>query len=158
MHRTQGGKAGVIVLLLDIVKGFLAVAIAAWFTRGNPAAIAVAAAFVMIGHCYPVFLHFRGGKAVACFVGAFLYIAPWALLVILVLFVVIVALWKYVSMGSILSALLFPLFFWIIYRPPGVLLVASVFCGLLIIFRHKGNIGRLVNGNESAFSLRGGKV
>jgi glycerol-3-phosphate acyltransferase PlsY len=158
VHRTHGSKAGAVVLLLDIVKGFLAVLIAAELTRNDPAAIALAAVFVMLGHCYPALLRFRGGKAVACYVGAFLFIAPWALLVLLLLFVAIVALWKYVSMGSILGAILFPIFYWIIYTPPPVLLIASMLCGALIIYRHKANIERLRSGKESVFSLRGGKA
>lgn len=158
VHRTQGSKAGAVVLLLDIVKGFLAVLIAAELTRNDPAAIAIAAVFVMLGHCYPVLLRFKGGKAVACYVGAFVFIAPWALLVVLLMFVAIVALWKYISMGSILGAILFPIFYWIMYTPPPVLLVASISCGALIVYRHKGNIERLRTGKENVFSLRGGKA
>ncbi len=155
VHRTQGGKAGAIVLLLDIFKGFAAVLIAAWLTRSDARALALAAVFVMIGHCYPVFLRFKGGKAVACFIGAFLYIAPLALAVVLFLFIAVVALSKYISLGSIVGAALFPLFFWIIYRPPAALFTASIFCALLIIYRHKGNIERLWSGTENVFSLRG---
>jgi glycerol-3-phosphate acyltransferase PlsY len=158
VQRTQGMKAGLVVLLLDILKGFLAVVLSAWLSRGDAAALALAAVFVMIGHCFPVFLRFKGGKAVACYIGAFLYIAPWALLVVAVLFVAIVALWRYMSMGSILGAALFPVFYWIMYRPPAVLLLMSIFCGLLIIFRHKANIDRLINGNENVFSLKGRKA
>jgi glycerol-3-phosphate acyltransferase PlsY len=158
VQRTQGMKAGFVVLLLDILKGFLAVLLAAWLSRGDEVAVALAAAFVMIGHCFPVFLRFKGGKAVACYIGAFLYIAPWALAVVAVLFVAIVALWRYISMGSILGAALFPVFYWIIYRPPPVLLLMSIFCGLLIIFRHKTNIDRLINGNENVFSLKSRKA
>ncbi len=158
VHRTQGGKAGFIVLVLDILKGFLSVLLATWIAPGNATALALAAAFVMIGHCYPVFLRFKGGKAVACYVGAFLYIAPIALCVVLLLFIAIVALWKYISMGSILGAAMFPVFFWIVYRPAPALLIASIFCSLLIIYRHKANIGRLINGEERVFSLKGGKA
>jgi acyl phosphate:glycerol-3-phosphate acyltransferase len=158
VHRTQGRKAGVIVLLLDILKGFLAVLFAAWLSRSDPTALGLAAAFVMLGHCFPAFLSFKGGKAVACYIGAFLYIAPWPLLVVGVLFVAIVALWRYISMGSILGALLFPVFYWIMNRPPAVLIWVSVFCGLLIVVRHKQNIDRLINGKENAFSFRGGKA
>lgn len=158
VHRTQGTKAGLIVLVLDILKGFIAVALASWLSKGDPSAVALAAAFVMLGHCFPLFLRFKGGKAVACYVGAFLFIAPWALLVVAILFVAIVALWRYISMGSILGATLFPIFFWIIDRPPAVLLVTSIFCGGLIIFRHKANIDRLIRGRENVFSLKGGKA
>src|SRR5690348_4359684 len=79
VHRSAGGKAGVVVLLLDIAKGFIAVWIAALLNPGSPLALAFAATAVMIGHAFPVFLRFKGGKAVACFIGAFLYIAPLAL-------------------------------------------------------------------------------
>jgi glycerol-3-phosphate acyltransferase PlsY len=158
VHRTVGRKAGFIVLGLDILKGFLAVLVTALLTHGNPAALALAAVFVMVGHCYPVFLRFKGGKAVACYVGAFLFLAPWALLVVLVLFVAIVALWRYISMGSMVCAVLFPIFYWIMYQPERVLVTASIFCGLLIIYRHKGNIERLMNGKENVFSLKGGRA
>ena len=158
VYRTAGRKAGLIVLGLDIVKGFLAVLITALLTHGNPGALALAALFVMVGHCYPIFLRFKGGKAVACYLGAFLFLAPWALVVVLVLFVAIVALWRYISMGSMVCAALFPIFYWIMYRPGPVLLTASIFCGLLIIYRHKGNIERLMNGKENVFSLRGGRA
>jgi len=158
VYRTQGGKAGALVLLLDILKGLLAVLLAAWIAPGSAAALALAAVFVTLGHCYPIFLRFKGGKAVACFVGAFLYIAPLALGVVLLLFVGVVALSKYISVGSIVGAAMFPLFFWIIYRPAPSLLLASIFCALLIIYRHKGNIERLWSGRENVFSLRGGKT
>jgi acyl phosphate:glycerol-3-phosphate acyltransferase len=158
VHRTQGGKAGAIVLLLDVLKGFVAVLLAAWIARNSATALALAAVFVMLGHCYPVFLHFKGGKAVACFIGAFLYIAPLALAVVLLLFVAVVALSKYISVASMVGAALFPIFFWILYRPATVLLLASIFCGLLILYRHKGNVKRLWSGQENVFSLRGGKA
>jgi glycerol-3-phosphate acyltransferase PlsY len=158
VHRTQGGKAGVIVLLLDILKGFLAVLLSAWIAPANATALALAAALVMLGHCYPVFLRFKGGKAVACFIGAFLYIAPLSLALVLLIFIAIVAIWPYVSLGSIVAAAIFPLFFWLLYRPAPVLLGAAIFCGLLIIYRHKGNIERLRSGRESVFSLKGGKA
>lgn len=158
VYRTQGTKAGVTVLLLDVVKGFVAVLLAAWLSRNDPAALGLAALFVMLGHCYPALLHFKGGKAVACYIGAFLYIAPWTLAVIAVLFVAIVALWRYISMGSILGAILFPVFYWIMYRPPTVLIWISILCGALIIFRHRANIERLMNGKENVFSLKGGST
>jgi glycerol-3-phosphate acyltransferase PlsY len=109
----------------------------------------------MVGHSFPVFLRFRGGKAVACFVGAFLYIAPLAVLAAAVVFVLIVSLSKYISLGSILSALLFPLIFGWMMHPPQPLLLAAVFGALLVTWRHKANIRRLLAGNENKFSLKG---
>lgn len=154
VHRSAGGKAGVIVLLLDIAKGFLAVWIAGLLTHNAPEALACTAVAVMLGHAFPIFLRFRGGKAVACFIGAFLYIAPLALLAVLAVFVVVVAFSKYISLGSIAASLLFPIAVWQIMHPAPPILMASVFAALLIVLRHRGNIERLVAGTENVFSLR----
>ncbi len=151
VHRTMGNKAGLIVLLLDICKGFVAVWIAAMATHGNTVVIALAIGAVMLGHCYPIFLRFKGGKAVACFIGAFAYAAPLALLAIAALFALVVFLSKYVSLGSILGAFVFPFVYWLIYRPPDPLLAVSAFAALLIIYRHRANIARLRSGTENVF-------
>jgi glycerol-3-phosphate acyltransferase PlsY len=158
VHRSAGGKAGAIVLALDILKGFLALWIAAVITDNSTLGLALATVAVMLGHCYPLFLRFKGGKAVACYVGAALYLAPLALLVTVVVFVAIVALSKYISLASILTALLFPLIYWAIYQPVPELLVATAAAGLLVVYRHKGNIERLRAGKENAFSLKGSKA
>ena len=155
VHRSAGHKAGVVVLLLDIAKGFLAVWLAALITHNSPEALALAAVAVMVGHAFPILLRFRGGKAVACFIGAFLYIAPLALLAVLVVFVVVVAFSKFISLGSIAAAILFPIAVWQIMHPAPPILIASVFAALLIVLRHRGNIERLVAGTENVFSLRG---
>jgi acyl phosphate:glycerol-3-phosphate acyltransferase len=154
VHRTAGSKAGVVVLLLDIFKGFLAVFLASLFTKGSTTALALAAAAVVLGHCYPIFLKFKGGKAVACFIGAFGYIAPLVLLVTTIIFVVAVALTRFISLGSILGALVFPALFWMMQHPPPALLYSSIFAGLMIVYRHRGNIQRLLSGSENVFSLR----
>lgn len=155
VHRSAGKQAGFIVLALDILKGFLALWLAAVITDNSALGLAVGTVAVMLGHCYPVFLKFKGGKAVACYVGAVLYLAPLALLVMVVIFVAIVTLSKYISLASILSALIFPVIYWAIYRPAAELLIATVLAGLLIVYRHKGNIERLRAGTENVFSLKG---
>jgi glycerol-3-phosphate acyltransferase PlsY len=155
VHRSAGGKAGFAVLLLDILKGFLAVWLAAVISGNNSLALALATVAVMLGHCYPVLLGFKGGKAVACFVGAMLYLGPWALLATVPIFVAIVALSKYISLASVLSALILPALYWAIYHPVPELLVAAFAAGLLVIYRHKGNIERLRAGTENTFSLKG---
>ncbi len=157
VHRSVGGKAGFIVLLLDIAKGLLAVWIGGLLTGNSPAGLACAAAAVMLGHCYPVFLQFRGGKAVACFVGAFLYLAPAALAVVTVVFVLVVAGSKYISLGSIAGAVVFPIALWATNRPPQPILAAAIFASALIIYRHRANISRLLQGKESVFTLKSGK-
>lgn len=156
VHRTAGGKAGAIVLLLDIFKGFMAVWLAGIITSGSVVAMALAAAAVMLGHCFPVLLHFKGGKAVACFVGAFLYLTPLALALVIVIFVSVVFLSKYISLGSMVGALAFPLLVWLTGTREASVLAASAFASLLVIYRHKGNIERLRQGKEHLFSLRGG--
>ena len=155
VHRAAGKKAGIIVLVLDIFKGLLAVWIADRLTHGNPVGIGLAASAVMLGHCYPVFLRFRGGKAVACFIGAFGYIAPLALLVSAVAFLIVVAMSRYISLGSLMGAFLFPFVYWWINDPPQPLLISAFFAALLIIYRHRANIERLRSGTEHAFSLKG---
>ena len=156
VHRAAGRKAGVIVLLLDILKGYVAVWLANYLTHGDLRAVAFAAVAVMVGHCYPAFLGFKGGKAVACFVGAFLFIAPLAIAVLVPVFVAIVAFSKYISLASVMGALLFPLDLWVVNHSPQPVLIAGMFASLLIVFRHRANIARLVAGKENVFSLRGG--
>jgi acyl phosphate:glycerol-3-phosphate acyltransferase len=155
VHRTAGGKAGVIVLVLDILKGFFAVLIAGALTHGDPLALALAAVAVMIGHSFSIFLGFKGGKAVACFIGAFLFIAPLALLVVAIIFVLTVSVSKHISLGSIVGASLFPLVMWLILHPPTPILCAAIFAAALIIYRHKANIQRILAGNENVFSFKG---
>ena len=125
--RTTGRVAGVVTLLLDIAKGYFAVWLAGRLTDHSGFWMSAAALSVMAGHAYPVFLRFRGGKAVASFVGAFLYLAPWAVAAVLVVFVVTVAWTRHISMGSIVSAASFPLGVWLIQKPelPVVLAVAD---------------------------------
>lgn len=155
VHRSAGTKAGFIVLALDILKGFLALWVAAVITGNSALGLALATVAVMLGHCYPVFLGFKGGKAVACYVGAALYLSPLALLVTVVVFVAVVTMSKYISLASMVSALIFPAIYWAIERPVHELLVATVLAGLLVVYRHKGNIARLRAGKENVFSLKG---
>lgn len=152
--RTAGGKAGIVVLVLDIFKGFFAVWLAGIYTHNHAVAIACAAVAVMLGHCYPIYLRFRGGKGVACFIGAFFYIAPLALLASMALFIAVVAITRYVSVASMIAAAMFPVFLWLISRPPEPILIASFLAALLIISRHKPNIIRLRNGTEHVFSWK----
>jgi glycerol-3-phosphate acyltransferase PlsY len=149
--RTTGRAAGVATLLLDIGKGYLAVWLAGRLAEGSPFWMAAAALAVMAGHAYPVFLRFKGGKAVACFVGAFLCLTPVALAAILVVFVVTVAWTRYISMGSIIAAATFPLAVWLIQRPDSQVIFAAFLAGGFIIYKHSSNIRRLRDGREHAF-------
>ena len=155
VYRSIGGKAGWIVLLLDVMKGFVAVWIAAAMTQADEAALALAAVAVMLGHCYPIFLRFKGGKAVACFVGAFGYVAPFALAIAIAAFVIVFALSRYVSLGSMFAAVVFPIAVWLTPGSSSAVRIAAIAAAVLIVYRHKGNILRLRQGREPAFSLKG---
>ena len=154
--RTTSRSLGIVTLLLDIAKGFLAVWIAALLTAGSPSWTSAAALAAMAGHAFPVFLKFHGGKAVASFVGAFLYLAPLPLAAILVLFVAVVAATRYISLGSVIGAAAFPFALWVIQHPPLPVLAAAALAGAFVIWRHAENIARLRAGSENALSLGGG--
>jgi acyl phosphate:glycerol-3-phosphate acyltransferase len=151
--RTTGRAAGIATLLLDIGKGYLAVWLAGRLTNGNVEWMSGAALAVMIGHSYPVFLRFHGGKAVAAFVGGFLCLTPIPLAAVLVVFVAMVAWTRHISLGSIVGAGTFPLAVWLIEHPPFTVVMAAVLSGALIIYRHRENIARLRAGTESVFSF-----
>jgi glycerol-3-phosphate acyltransferase PlsY len=151
--RTAGRVAGIATLLLDIGKGFLAVWLEGRLTGVNVHWMSAAAVAVMIGHSYPLFLRFRGGKAVAAFVGAYLCLTPVPLVAVLLVFAAAVAWTRYISLGSILGAGTFPLAVWLIEHPPATVVLAAVLSGALIIYRHRDNIARLRAGTEHVFSF-----
>lgn len=153
--RTTGRAAGIATLLLDVLKGLLAVWLADHFTEGDPLWTSLAAIAVMAGHAFPIFLKFKGGKAVASFIGAFLYLTPAPLLAVLAVFVVTLTVSKYMSLASIVAAGLFPLGVWLILHPPTPVVLASLAAGAFIVYRHKANIERIRAGNENVFSLGG---
>ncbi len=155
--RRAGKATGVITLILDALKGVLAIVVAKSVADGPNAAwiVAAAAVAVLLGHIFPVWLGFRGGKGVATSVGAFLALSPIAVLCAAVIFVAVVWLTKFVSLGSIMAAATIPLFVWLqsVFIEPVAdlrpLLSAAVVGALLILFAHRGNIVRLWNKTES---------
>jgi len=147
VSRRAGKAAGVLTLLLDAAKGSVAVLIAR-AVSGDDWVIAAAAIAVLVGHIFPVWLGFRGGKGVATGVGIFLVLAPIALLCAGVVFVAIVVLTRYVSLGSMTAAVLIPVLVWL-QSDSQTLLVAAVAGAVLIVFAHRGNIQRLASGTES---------
>ncbi|HYO81244.1 MAG TPA: glycerol-3-phosphate 1-O-acyltransferase PlsY [Bryobacteraceae bacterium] len=151
--RTSGRKAGIVTLLLDMVKGWLAVYFAGRVLDGSLFWMTGAALAVMAGHAFPVFLHFRGGKAVASFVGAFLCLTPASMLATIVVFVATVAASRYVSLGSVVAAGLFPFAVWLIEHPPAYVVWAAVIAGGFIIWRHRANLQRIRAGSENLLSF-----
>jgi len=156
--RTTGRGIGVATLALDILKGATAVWLAGRFTGGSVLWMSAAALAVMAGHAFPIFLKFKGGKAVASFIGAFLVLTPVPLLAVVVVFVIVVAATRYISLGSIIAAGVFPLAVWLIQRPAWPPIAASLIAAVFIIWRHRGNIERLRAGNEHVFSFGGSKA
>ncbi len=153
--RTAGRAAGIATLLLDIAKGYLAVWLAARLTQGSEAWMSLAALCVMAGHAFPVFLKFKGGKAVASCIGAFGYLTPLPLAGALVVWVVTVGVTRYVSLGSVLAAGSLPLGVWLISHRSLPVLGAAGLAAIFIIWRHKANLRRLRDGTEHVLSLGG---
>jgi len=155
VHRAAGRAAGTATLVLDAIKGYMAVWLM-WKLGGASLGWACAAAIaVMLGHVYTPFLGFKGGKGVATFSGAFLFLAPAAIAAVFVVFAVTVAITRMISLGSILGALTFPLAVWLIQRPDWPLLAASVACCALVLYRHLENAGRIHAGTERVFTWGG---
>jgi glycerol-3-phosphate acyltransferase PlsY len=152
--RTTGRAIAVVTLLLDIAKGFFAVWLAARLTDRSELWMSAAALAVMAGHAYPVYLKFHGGKAVASFIGAFLYLTPIPLLAALFVFVIVVAATRQISMGSIVAAGSFPLAVWLILHPPAPVLAAALAAGVFIVYRHRANIARIHAGTEHVFRFK----
>ncbi len=152
---------GVLTLLLDAAKGWLAVEFAVKFCimghddRHLHQIMAASALFAIVGHMFPIWLRFRGGKGVATALGTFLRLAPLAVLVAFIIFLVVVFLSRRISLGSIVAAGFFPVAVWILNlsRDPAVLSLISA-SSALVITRHHQNIRRLISGNEPRFSLR----
>ena len=152
--RTAGHGAGVITLLLDGLKGWFAVWLAGQLTGGSELWMSLAALAVLLGHAFSLFLRFKGGKAVASFVGAFLYLTPLPLLAVILIFIGVTVRTRYLSLGSIVAAGLFPLACWMILHPAWPVLVASVGAAVLIIARHRDNITRIRASEERTFSWK----
>ncbi|MGB2621737.1 MAG: glycerol-3-phosphate 1-O-acyltransferase PlsY [Candidatus Acidiferrum sp.] len=159
--RTAGPLAGILTLLLDTGKGALAVFLAMRLSNESATWMMIAGLCVLLGHCFPIWLGFRGGKGVATALGVFLVLCPLAALGALILFVLVVIYWRFVSLGSISAAAAMPLlvyFFWAPrHAPPHVITFGTLAATLLIIYKHDGNIQRLVQGDEPRFSFRKNK-
>jgi len=155
--RVAGPAAGILALLLDGAKGSAAVWFAGRFTDQSSTAMTLAAATALIGHCYPVWLKFKGGKGVATALGVFLMLAPWAALGALLVFIVVSVAWRYVSLGSVSAAAAMPLLMYFLWAPghapPLVVDFGTLFASGLVILKHDGNLQRLMDGTEPKFSF-----
>jgi acyl phosphate:glycerol-3-phosphate acyltransferase len=149
---------GIFTLLLDALKGFAAVLLTRELFPEKPILSVVAALFAIIGHMFPLWLKFRGGKGVATALGSFALLAPKSLLIATGLFATIVFVSRYVSLASMVVVILFPALVWWLDRnrndPQAIALMAIA--SLLILIKHQGNIRRLKSGTESRFRFKRG--
>jgi len=146
--RAAGLAAGAATLALDAGKGAAAAALAAWLTAGDLPWTAAAGVAAIVGHSFPVFLRFRGGKSVATGLGVFAYFTPLAVVAAAAVWGAAVAVWRTVSLGSVLAAASYPLFALALYRPPLAVMLAGIAGAILIILRHQANLRRLAAGTE----------
>ena len=149
---------GLLTLVLDALKGLAAVALARAFFPDRNVLAGIAALFAILGHMFPIWLKFRGGKGVATGLGSFAMLAPKTVLVMAGIFIAVVLVFRHVSLGSIVAVVLFPLLAWLLHDygyAPQVLLLMAI-ASVLVIAKHHQNIRRLLAGTEPRFEWRWG--
>jgi len=155
--RVVGPLAGILTLGFDTFKGTAAVWLAGRVTNQSAAWMMIAAFAVLLGHCFPVWMKFKGGKGVATALGVFLALSPLAAVSALLLFILFVAYWRFVSFGSVAAAAAMPLLIYFLWAPrhapPMVVNVGTLAIALLVIYKHDDNLQRLVEGTEPQFSF-----
>jgi glycerol-3-phosphate acyltransferase PlsY len=146
---------GILTLFLDAAKGAVAVILAGHVTNHDSTAMMVAGIATLIGHCYPIWLRFKGGKGVATGLGVFTALAPFAGLSALAVFIIVALTWRFASLGSIAAAASMPLFVYLFWAPghapPLVITFGTLFATGLVIFKHDANLQRLIEGTEPRF-------
>jgi acyl phosphate:glycerol-3-phosphate acyltransferase len=157
VSRVAGPLAGILTLVMDAAKGAAAVWLAAKFSDNASSPMMFAGLAALLGHCFPVWLSFKGGKGVATALGVFIALCPPAALAALLLFVLVVAFWRYVSLGSLAATAAMPLLIYFLWAPghapPLVITLGTLFASVLIFYKHDGNLQRLVDGTEPKYTL-----
>ena len=155
--RVAGPLAGILTLLLDAAKGAFAVVLAARLSDQSSTWMMIAGLCALVGHCFPIWLGFHGGKGVATAAGVFLVLCPPAFLGAAILFALVVVYWRFVSLGSIAAAAAMPLLIYFLWAPhhapPYMVTFGSLAAAILIVYKHDANIQRLVQGDEPKFSF-----
>ena len=155
--RNLGVGGFVTTLLLDVGKGAAAIWLTSRLTSDDPRWLAASSVAVVLGHCFPVWLKFRGGKGVATGLGVFLLLSPLAIGMVSMIFASVVILWRYISLGSILAVAAFPLAVYFLKHPPLPILLGAAVNAVIIIGKHHTNIRRLLKGTENRFGSRSGQ-
>ena len=148
VQRTMGWKYGIITFLIDGLKGIFACLIA-WLITGSHFASLLAGLFCVIGHNWPVFFHFRGGKGVATTGGVMLYCFPIPALICIALTVAVIALFRYISVGSMLLVTVFFVLSFFFSGPNTCVIIWAFLLMVMCIARHHANISRLIHGTEN---------
>jgi glycerol-3-phosphate acyltransferase PlsY len=154
--RTAGKAAGIITLIGDVLKGFLIILLAFYMFGNSPKEISLAGLAVFLGHLFPVFLKFKGGKGVATTLGVFLAIGPLQAILALIIFIILVAIFKYVSVASMIASVSIPL---LLNLSPTTspYIPLAVIISVLIILKHSDNIKRLIQGTENKIGRKKGQ-
>jgi glycerol-3-phosphate acyltransferase PlsY len=156
--RNAGLLPGLLTLLLDAGKGYLAVWIAARYASGNMRWMMTAAVAAVIGHMFPIWLRFRGGKGVATALGVFLLICPMAVAAAAGFWLLVVLFWRYSSLGSMVAAAALPALVYLFYAPrhapPNYVLLSTILISVLVLAKHYPNMERLVAGKEKRLTSR----
>jgi glycerol-3-phosphate acyltransferase PlsY len=154
--RASGWAVGVVTLLLDAAKGFLAVWLAEHFSSGNVRNAVYAGLAAILGHIFPIWLKFSGGKGVATALGVFLAICWQAIVAAVLLFLLVAFFWRYISLASISAAAALPLLVYLLYAPrhapPTSVSLSTLVAAVLVILKHRDNIERLIRGTEPRFT------
>jgi len=151
IFRTAGKKLGILTLVGDCLKGLIPVLLALWLMKSE-AWVCLVALSAFVGHLFPVFLKFKGGKGVATALGVYLGIAPLAVLIDAVIFFGVVLQWRYISLGSLTAAAAMPILIAILTGSKFYLLASLIIAGF-IYYRHLSNIQRLLAGSENRLRL-----
>jgi len=155
--RAAGLLAGVFTLVLDAGKGAGAVLLAEQLSNDSATWMMIAALVVLLGHCFPIWLKFKGGKGVATAAGMFFVLSPLACLGAVILFILVTIFWRYVSLGSVSAAAAMPLLIYFLWAPhhapPLAITSGTMATALLIIYKHRGNLQRLLENEEPKFSF-----
>jgi glycerol-3-phosphate acyltransferase PlsY len=152
VYRVAGRKLGIITLLGDCLKGVVPLVIAIQGFHLAETGIALVAMAAFIGHCYPVYLGFKGGKGVATALGIFLVLSPLSVLCVLGVFVLVLWRWRYISLASISAAAAIPLLV-LLFEGSATLFGATLLIAALVIWKHRANIERLRSGTENKFKV-----
>jgi len=161
VSRVAGPLAGVLTLVLDAAKGATAVLLAARVTNHRASAMMLAAIAALVGHCFPIWLKFQGGKGVATALGVFLALSPLATLAAVGVFILTFVFWQFVSLASLGAAAAMPLLIYFLWAPghapPLIVSLGTLSATLLVFYKHRGNLERLTHGTESKFALKRSK-